>query len=111
MNAGRTNAPESGAAAAAVGLADRVTRGDNAAGEPGTPGDYLVVDVHSGRYYGLDDVGEFVWLRLDGARTLQAIAREVATHYDVAEDRAAADLLEFVTRLHEAGLVSRTAAP
>jgi hypothetical protein len=84
-------------------LSTRIARSDSAVGE--SAGDeYVVLDLSSGRYFGLCRVGEFIWARLDGELELQAVAAEVAEHFDVDTERAAADLLEFVDQLIDRGL-------
>ena len=90
-------------------LTDRVVRGEASAGES-SPDDYLILDLGSGRYYGVGETGGFIWDRFDGKQELLAVAEAVAEHFEVDAERAAADLLEFVTRLHELGLVERVDA-
>lgn len=84
-------------------LTDRLARSAATAAET-TPDDVLVLDLRSGRYYGLGEVGGFIWERLDGERDLDAIARATAAHFGVEPERAAQDLLEFVAQLLENGL-------
>lgn len=55
--------------------------------------------------HSLDGLGAFIWRRLDGRRDLAAILADIVAEYDVATDRAAADLLEFADALLNAGLV------
>ena len=87
-------------------LTDRVVRVEGSSGES-SPGDYLVLDLDSGRYYGVGEAGGFIWERLDGEQELAAVGRALAEHFEIDGERAAADLLEFVFRLHELGLVER----
>ena len=91
-------------------LADRFARRETAAGE-GAPGDYLILDLGSGRYYGVGEVGGFIWERLDGTRDLRALAGDLSAHFDVDPERAAADLVEFVGWLRKTGLASRVEPP
>ena len=90
-----------------ITLANRITRRAATAGES-TQRDYLVLDLSSGRYFGLGEVGGFIWQRLDGSRDLAAIAAEVAEHFGVTAERARADLLEFVAQLVDDGLAEVT---
>ncbi len=89
-------------------LADRLVRDQGTAAES-SPGDHLVLDLESGRYYGLGDVGGFIWRALDGERRLSDVAATVAERYGVERRRAAADVLEFAAELLAAGLVRRVA--
>ena len=102
---------DSGAAAGTeVATTDRFVRGEASAGES-APGDYLILDLTSGRYYGVGEVGGFIWERLDGERDLQALARTVSDRFDVEPEQASADLIEFVTWLVEVGLATRAELP
>jgi hypothetical protein len=50
----------------------------------------------------LNEVGTFVWERLDG-RPLARIAEELVQAFEVADGEARADLLEFIGQLEKAG--------
>lgn len=50
----------------------------------------------------LNEVGTFVWERLDGQRSLGEIATELAESFEVDAGRAQADLLAFATQLDAA---------
>lgn len=86
-------------------LSDRFVRSDGAVGES-APEDYLILDLGSGRYFGVGEVGGFIWERLDGEQDLQAITLAVATRFDVDPEIAAEDLIELVTALAAVGLVA-----
>ncbi len=94
------------AACERVALSDRFARGEASAGES-APADYLILDLSTGRYFGVGEVGGFIWDRLDGERDLSAIARALSEHFDVDPDRASTDLIEFVTWLRDTGLATR----
>ncbi|MCP3956522.1 MAG: PqqD family protein [bacterium] len=89
-----------------VTTTERFVRSASSAGES-APGDYLILDLRSGRYYGVGEVGGFIWERLDGERDLAAIARAISARFEVDPERAAEDLIEFVTWLREIGLAVR----
>jgi hypothetical protein len=57
--------------------------------------------------YTLSAVAARVWTLLDGSRTLDAIAEQLATEYDVAADIARTDLAELMESLESSALVSR----
>lgn len=97
---------QTGVAGEKVALTHRYARSDSSAGES-APNDYLILDLSSGRYYGVGEVGGFIWDRLDGERDLHAIALEVSAHFEVEPERASADLVEFVTWLCQSGLATR----
>ncbi len=58
----------------------------------------------------LNEVGTFVWERLDGERSLAAIADELTASFEVSRERAAEDLLEFVGLLSDAGCAGEAAS-
>jgi hypothetical protein len=70
------------------------------------PGETVILDERSGRYFGLDDVGSFVWRRLQGPTTLRALVAAVTAEYDVAPDVCEADLRALLGDLRAADLVS-----
>ncbi|HXH05837.1 MAG TPA: PqqD family protein [Vicinamibacterales bacterium] len=75
-------------------------------------GETLLVPV-SGRVadlealYVLNEVGAFVWARLDGRHTVREIAAAVVEAYDVSLEQAERDVGELVAALESAGLVRR----
>jgi hypothetical protein len=56
----------------------------------------------------LNEVGSFVWERLDG-RTLEGIAAELVRSFEVEAAQARADLLEFAAQLEKAGCTEEAA--
>ncbi len=91
-------------------MTDRFSHSETSAGEK-APADYLILDLSSGRYFGVGEVGGFIWEHLDGEHDLRAIARAITAHFEVDEEHAAADLIEFMTWLCDVGLAARTEAP
>lgn len=55
--------------------------------------------------YTLSDVGGAIWRRLDGRRTVGALAAAVAEEYDVTPAEAERDVAAFLAALARAGLV------
>ncbi len=94
------------AAGSGVALTDRYTRSETSAGES-APGDFLLLDLGTGRYFGVGEVGGFIWQRLDGARDLGRVAGDLCAHFDVDREQAVVDLVEFVGWLRATGLASR----
>ncbi len=70
-------------------------------------GETLLVPVrHRAQEMGLftlNEVGTFLWSRLDGTRSPDALVREVLARFDVDEARVRVDLGEFLGQLREAG--------
>ena len=61
-----------------------------------------VADLDS--VYTLNEVGSFIWERLDGRQTAQAIAEAVAAEFDVALEQAVRDVDELLIALEAKGL-------
>ncbi len=59
------------------------------------------------RIFALDPVAEFIWKKLDGTTTLGRIRDEITENFEVDEEKAAADLTEFVDDLLREGLATR----
>ncbi len=81
----------------------RVVRNENAVGE-GLAGDFLVLDLGGGEYFGIGEVGGFIWSRLDGSKTLDEIAAEISCEFEVTVSRARDDLSRFVRDLVQRNL-------
>lgn len=54
----------------------------------------------------LDDIGLFVWEKIDGRRSVAGIADALSKEYKLNKHEAEASLLEFIDRLRERGLIS-----
>ena len=61
-------------------------------------------------FYTLNEVGTFVWERLDGRLPLSALIPEIVESFDVESDTAAADLARFVEQLVAAGCAKEVPA-
>ncbi len=57
------------------------------------------------RLFVLNGVGDFIWQQIDGVRDLAAIHRGMVESFEVTEDEARADLIEYVGSLREAQLI------
>jgi hypothetical protein len=70
-------------------------------------GETILVPIHQRAsemaLFTLNEVGTFVWERLDGARPLSSITEEIEAAFEVETQHASADLLEFVDRLEQVG--------
>ena len=55
--------------------------------------------------HSLEEIGAFIWKRIDGQKTLKAILEDLLAEYNVAEDTASRDLQSFVNDLLEAELL------
>jgi coenzyme PQQ synthesis protein D (PqqD) len=62
-------------------------------------GQWVLLDVDSGRYYALDEVGGRIWHLCDGSRTVAQIAEVVGDEYDVEGAPVQEDVAAFVSEL------------
>lgn len=73
-------------------------------------GETILLPVRSGvasleSIYTLNEVARTIWDLIDGERTAEAIAEELARRFDVSAEEALADVSEFLDDLAGAGLV------
>ena len=54
----------------------------------------------------LDEIGLFVWEKIDGRRSVAGIADALSKEYKLNKHDAEASLLEFIDRLRQRGLIS-----
>lgn len=69
-------------------------------------GKYWLFDTVSGQHFRLNHVGFRALSLVDGVRSVEQIGRECAGHYKVETDSVSSDIVEFLTRCLEKGLVS-----
>lgn len=80
--------------------------------KPGIPwkrleAEAVILDLESGDYFELDELGCRIWEALDGEQTLAAHAESIAREYEVEPELVRSDLMAFVAELFARGLVER----
>jgi hypothetical protein len=65
----------------------------------------VLLNLASGLYYSLNDVGAFIWSWIEQRAPHGEIARAIVDTYDVAPEQAVGDLDAFLGKLNEWGLV------
>ena len=55
--------------------------------------------------HSIDEVGSFIWSQIDGERTLEDILDAICREYEVDQELAQKDLLNFVTIMEEKGVL------
>lgn len=74
-------------------------------------GEAVLLDLKSGRYYGLDAIGTRMWsLLAETGRPAEVIAR-MLQEFDVDEERLRADVLGWIDRLSARGLLTVEVTP
>ena len=69
-------------------------------------GELVILDVPSGQFFGLNDVGMVVWERLEREASHEQLVDAVVAEYDVDRETASADVTDLIDQLVDAGLVT-----
>ena len=68
-------------------------------------GEAVILELQTGQYFGLDEVGSTMWRRLEEHAHVGTALGALHAEYEVSKDELERDLLEFVGRLAECKLV------
>lgn len=68
-------------------------------------GEAVLLQLQSGVYYGLDEIGAFVWSRLQKPVAVSELRDAILSEYDVTPERCESDLLALLNRLLREGLI------
>jgi hypothetical protein len=68
-------------------------------------GQTVLLDIQSGEYFALNDVGRSVWDLCDGSRTVAEVIEAMCSEYDVPAETASDDTGALLESLVGAGLV------
>jgi imidazolonepropionase-like amidohydrolase len=66
----------------------------------------VMMDIESGRYLGLDDIGSVIWKRLETPRTLGDLVDSLVEDYDAERAVIAQDVRELLKEMATQGIVS-----
>ena len=68
-------------------------------------GEMVLLDMNSENYFGLDAVGTDIWQAMQENTNLNEVLAVLLEQYEVEESVLKADLLAFVVKLQESGLL------
>lgn len=68
-------------------------------------GETVLLDLASGVYFGIDEVGTFIWAGLTAGRSLREIVDGIVADFDVERAVAERDVVAFVENLQRNGLI------
>ena len=68
-------------------------------------GEAVILNLNSGMYYGIDEIGSLVWSVLEEPRTLQYLREIILNGYDVDPETCGRDVTAFLKDMHSAGLI------
>ena len=68
-------------------------------------GSAVMMDIMTGKYYNLGEIGGHIWELLEEPMTLTALIEKLTAEYDVTPKQCRADMLPFLEKLLERGLL------
>jgi hypothetical protein len=68
-------------------------------------GEAIILDLASGTYFGLDEVGTRLWMLLTESSSIRRVVEVMAGEYVVESAQLERDVLELVSQLVDRGLV------
>ena len=68
-------------------------------------GEMVLLDMNSENYFGLNEIGTDIWQAMQEKRFLQNVYESLLEQYEVEPEVLEKDLLDFVKKLEESGLV------
>jgi len=68
-------------------------------------GEMVLLDMNSENYFGLDEVGTAIWQAIQDKENLKEVFEVLLEQYEVEEDVLKKDLVTFVEKLEESGLI------
>jgi len=69
--------------------------------------DVAMMDMDTGKYFVLQEVGAFVWERLAEPSTAAELCAVLVRRYEVTAERCRAEVLPFLQNAHDKGLLRR----
>ncbi len=66
----------------------------------------VVLNMKNSHYYSLNEVGKFIWEKIDGNATLSDILDQIMETYEVDTESARQDLSDIIDELLKEGLLS-----
>lgn len=86
---------------------DRVTAAPKVVATP-LPGELVLLQLETGYYYGLDEIGSRSWtLLVTEGLTIAEAAAQISAEYETTQAQAEADLLALADSLEQSKLVTR----
>lgn len=65
----------------------------------------VILDIPTGQYFELNDVGALLWDRLDGSNSVEDLINVVLAEYDIDRQTASTDVEDLLGEMIRAGLV------
>jgi Coenzyme PQQ synthesis protein D (PqqD) len=68
-------------------------------------GEAVILNMNSGMYYGIEEIGAFIWGALEEPRTLEYLRETILRAYQVDRETCNRDVMAFLIDMHTAGLI------
>ncbi|MBE9041280.1 lasso peptide biosynthesis PqqD family chaperone [Oscillatoriales cyanobacterium LEGE 11467] len=68
-------------------------------------GEMVVLDLKSGAYYGLNEVGTDIWKAIEEPKSVSEVIEIVVTKYDVEKEQCKQDTIALLQELEATGLI------
>lgn len=68
-------------------------------------GETVILDIASGQYFALDDIGSAIWRHLQTPRSAASLCDLLLAEYDVSRERCEKEVMTLMEQLAEHGLV------
>ena len=65
----------------------------------------ILIDINTGTYFSLNEIGTEFWEMLDGSQTIEQQAAIIAAKYEVDTEMVVSDLLELATEMASEKLI------
>lgn len=69
-------------------------------------GSAVMMDIETGKYYNLGDVGGRIWELLEDPMSLNSLIAKLTAEYDVSAEQCRAETLPFLEKLLSRGLLT-----
>ncbi|VAW31276.1 hypothetical protein MNBD_CHLOROFLEXI01-813 [hydrothermal vent metagenome] len=66
----------------------------------------ILIDINTGTYFSLNEIGTEFWEMLDGRQTIEQQAATLAAKYEVAPEMVVSDLLELAEEMAKDNLIT-----
>jgi hypothetical protein len=66
----------------------------------------VMMNIESGKYFGLDSIGSRIWELIEKPHTVRELVLELIKEYDVEENTCRQDVLAFINKLYDQGLIN-----
>jgi hypothetical protein len=87
-----------------IDLTTRIVRSEDPVSAP-VEDELVMADVDSGKYYALNNVSTAIWRGIEHARSVKDLCHSLLAEYNVTEEKCEAEVLQFVNKLYDKGLI------